>query len=201
MSFPLQAAACVPSVRCWSTAPVCLCPGLCWTTFLCLCSWWYSGLHRSNKTLAGVEKHGPDCPTPTVQSIWEVTWSLLCSFYHFYHFITSILSQHGVISGDFVGSEESGFYLYPVFADGEGEPVFTIGMPDMSDSFLAVVSVSYVTFKCFRITSCQYFCVINCLLNVYFTASRGDPAAYMMLMIISFLFIVLFVTLILSQNQ
>uniref|UniRef100_A0A3B5ARE7 Leptin receptor n=1 Tax=Stegastes partitus TaxID=144197 RepID=A0A3B5ARE7_9TELE len=36
---------------------------------------------------------------------------------------------------------------------------------------------------------------------VYLTASRGDPAAYMMLMIISFLSIVLFVTLILSQNQ
>lgn len=33
------------------------------------------------------------------------------------------------------------------------------------------------------------------------TATRGDPEAYMMLMIISFLFIILFVTLVLSQNQ
>ncbi|XP_059197879.1 leptin receptor [Centropristis striata] len=60
------------------------------------------------------------------------------------------------LRGDFFGSEE--FYLYPVFADGEGE-------------------------------------------LVYATATRGYPAAYMMLMIISFLSIVLFVTLILSQNQ
>ncbi|XP_032380771.1 leptin receptor [Etheostoma spectabile] len=62
------------------------------------------------------------------------------------------------LRGDFLGSEECGFYLYPVFPDGEGEPMYAI-------------------------------------------ATRGDPAAYMMLMIISFLFIVLFVTLILSQNQ
>ncbi|XP_051232121.1 leptin receptor isoform X3 [Dicentrarchus labrax] len=62
------------------------------------------------------------------------------------------------LRGDFFGSEECGFSLYPVFADGEGEPIYT-------------------------------------------TATRGDPAAYMMLMIISFLSIVLFVTLVLSQNQ
>ncbi|XP_040895895.1 leptin receptor isoform X2 [Toxotes jaculatrix] len=62
------------------------------------------------------------------------------------------------LRGDFFGSEEYGFYLYPVFAEGEGEPAYTM-------------------------------------------ATRGDPAAYMMLMIISFLSIVLFVTLILSQNQ
>lgn len=62
------------------------------------------------------------------------------------------------LRGDLFSSEECGFYLYPVFADGEGEPV-------------------------------------------YATATRGDPAAYMMLMIISFLAIVLFVTLVLSQNQ
>nr|XP_046247693.1 leptin receptor isoform X2 [Scatophagus argus] len=62
------------------------------------------------------------------------------------------------LRGDFFGSEDCGFYLYPVFADGEGEPAYT-------------------------------------------TATRGDPAAYMMLMIISFLAVVLFVTLILSQNQ
>ncbi|XP_069377751.1 leptin receptor isoform X2 [Paralichthys olivaceus] len=62
------------------------------------------------------------------------------------------------LRGDFFGSEEYGFHLYPVFADGEGEPMYTI-------------------------------------------ATRGDPAAYMMLMIISFLSIVLFVTLIISQNQ
>uniref|UniRef100_A0A672YTN7 Fibronectin type-III domain-containing protein n=1 Tax=Sphaeramia orbicularis TaxID=375764 RepID=A0A672YTN7_9TELE len=59
------------------------------------------------------------------------------------------------IRGDFFASEEYDFYLYPVFADGEGEPVI----------------------------------------------ARGDPAAYMMLMIISFLSIVLLVTLVLSQNQ
>nr|AKM16803.1 leptin receptor [Scomber japonicus] len=62
------------------------------------------------------------------------------------------------LRGDFFGSEEYGFYLYPVFVEGEGEPAYT-------------------------------------------TATRGDPAAYMMLMIISFLSIVLFVTLVLSQNQ
>ncbi|XP_045905624.1 leptin receptor isoform X2 [Micropterus dolomieu] len=62
------------------------------------------------------------------------------------------------LRGDFFGSEECGFYLYPVFADGEGEPI-------------------------------------------YARATRGDPAAYMLLMIISFLSIVLFVTLVLSQNQ
>ncbi|XP_068600027.1 leptin receptor [Brachionichthys hirsutus] len=62
------------------------------------------------------------------------------------------------LRGDFFGSEECGFYLYPVFADGEGEPM-------------------------------------------YAPATRGDPAAYLMLMIISFLAIVLFITLVLSQNQ
>ncbi|XP_041646977.1 leptin receptor isoform X2 [Cheilinus undulatus] len=68
-------------------------------------------------------------------------------------------TEHPVyLGGDFFDSEESAFYLYPVFADGEGEPV-------------------------------------------YAAASRGDPAAYMLLMIISFLSIVLFVTLVLSQNQ
>uniref|UniRef100_A0A665VDI6 Fibronectin type-III domain-containing protein n=1 Tax=Echeneis naucrates TaxID=173247 RepID=A0A665VDI6_ECHNA len=62
------------------------------------------------------------------------------------------------LRGDFFDSEEFGFYLYPVFADGEGESMYTI-------------------------------------------AARGDPAAYLMLMIISFLSIILFVTLVLSQNQ
>ncbi|XP_071398759.1 leptin receptor [Centroberyx affinis] len=62
------------------------------------------------------------------------------------------------LRGDFFGSEEYEFYLYPVFADGEGEPAYTM-------------------------------------------ATRGDPAAYMLLMIITFLSIVLFVTLVLSQNQ
>ncbi|XP_033937667.1 leptin receptor isoform X2 [Pseudochaenichthys georgianus] len=64
------------------------------------------------------------------------------------------------LRGNFLGSEDSGFQLYPVFADGEGEPMY------------AKVA-----------------------------ATREDPAAYMMLMIISFLSIVLLVTLILSQNQ
>ncbi|KAM3876341.1 leptin receptor [Diretmus argenteus] len=62
------------------------------------------------------------------------------------------------LRGDFFGSEEYGFYIYPVFVDGEGEQVYTI-------------------------------------------ATRGDPAAYMLLMIITFLSVVLFVTLVLSQNQ
>ncbi|KAG7230546.1 hypothetical protein INR49_025262 [Caranx melampygus] len=62
------------------------------------------------------------------------------------------------LRGDLFGSEEFVFYLYPVFADGEGEPVRTI-------------------------------------------AARGDPAAYVMLMIIAFLSIVLFVILVFSQNQ
>ncbi|KAM4629312.1 leptin receptor [Polymixia lowei] len=62
------------------------------------------------------------------------------------------------LRGDFFGSEEYVFTLYPVFADGEGEPVYT-------------------------------------------TPTRGDPAAYMLLMIITFLSVVLFVTLLLSQNQ
>ncbi|XP_017276076.1 leptin receptor isoform X1 [Kryptolebias marmoratus] len=62
------------------------------------------------------------------------------------------------LRGDFYSSEEYGFYLYPVFADGEGEPMFTL-------------------------------------------ATRGDPSAYMLLMFISFLCIVVFVTLVLSQNQ
>uniref|UniRef100_A0A672LH84 Leptin receptor-like n=1 Tax=Sinocyclocheilus grahami TaxID=75366 RepID=A0A672LH84_SINGR len=56
----------------------------------------------------------------------------------------------------FYGSEE--FTLYPVFVDGEGEPV-----------------------RC--------------------TATRGDPAAYILLLIIAFLSVVLFVTLLMSQNQ
>ncbi|XP_056271204.1 leptin receptor [Pseudoliparis swirei] len=62
------------------------------------------------------------------------------------------------LRGDFFGSEQSGFSLYPVFADGEAEPM-------------------------------------------YATATRRDPAASLMLLAISFLFLVLFVTLILSQNQ
>ncbi|XP_056132005.1 leptin receptor isoform X2 [Lampris incognitus] len=62
------------------------------------------------------------------------------------------------LKGNFFGSEEYGFTLYPVFADAEGEPVHTI-------------------------------------------ATRGDPAAYMLLTTITFLSIVLFVTLVLSQNQ
>ncbi|NP_001124341.1 leptin receptor precursor [Takifugu rubripes] len=62
------------------------------------------------------------------------------------------------LGGHFFGSEDYGFYLYPVFAHGEGEPAFA-------------------------------------------TATRRDPAIYMMLMMISFLSIVLLISLILSQNQ
>ncbi|KAI3368569.1 hypothetical protein L3Q82_025575, partial [Scortum barcoo] len=68
------------------------------------------------------------------------------------------------LTGDFYGSEDCDFCLYPVFSDGEGEPVYATGMQQ-------------------------------------FSATRGDPAAYMLLMIISFLSIVLFITLVLSQNQ
>ncbi|XP_040926393.1 leptin receptor [Betta splendens] len=62
------------------------------------------------------------------------------------------------LRGDFLSPEEFGFYLQPVFADGEGEAV-------------------------------------------YATATRSDPAAYVMLLICSFLSVVLLVTLVLSQNQ
>uniref|UniRef100_A0A673KXD8 Leptin receptor-like n=1 Tax=Sinocyclocheilus rhinocerous TaxID=307959 RepID=A0A673KXD8_9TELE len=59
-------------------------------------------------------------------------------------------------TGRFYGTEE--FTLYPVFVDGEGEPV-------------------------------------------RYAATRGDPAAYILLLIIAFLSVVLFVTLLMSQNQ
>ncbi|XP_061739696.1 leptin receptor [Nerophis ophidion] len=62
------------------------------------------------------------------------------------------------LKGDFHSTVEYGFYLYPVFAGGEGEPAFTI-------------------------------------------ATRGDPATYMTLLIIVLLCILLFFTLVLSQNQ
>ncbi|KAK2908112.1 leptin receptor [Channa argus] len=62
------------------------------------------------------------------------------------------------LRGDFFASEEYGFYLYPVFADGEGEPMYT-------------------------------------------TATRQEPTVNVMLMIISFLSVILFVTLVLSQKQ
>ncbi|KAM9385085.1 leptin receptor isoform 2-T3 [Pholidichthys leucotaenia] len=67
--------------------------------------------------------------------------------------------------GKFFDSEEYTFYLYPVFAEWEGEPMLTLatrGDP---------------------------------------TATRGDPTAHMMLMILSLLFIILFVTLVLLQIQ
>ncbi|XP_037553856.1 leptin receptor [Nematolebias whitei] len=67
-------------------------------------------------------------------------------------------AEHRLLRGDFFSSEEYGFYLYPVFADGEGEPMFTL-------------------------------------------ATRGEHAAYMLVMFISFLCIVVFITLVLSQNQ
>ncbi|XP_071005936.1 leptin receptor-like isoform X1 [Oncorhynchus clarkii lewisi] len=65
------------------------------------------------------------------------------------------------LHGDFYGSEEYVFILYPVFTDGEGEPVYT---------------------KAFR-------------------GANAGPAAYMLMMIIAFLAIVLFVTLVISQNH
>uniref|UniRef100_A0A7N5ZZW8 Fibronectin type-III domain-containing protein n=1 Tax=Anabas testudineus TaxID=64144 RepID=A0A7N5ZZW8_ANATE len=69
-------------------------------------------------------------------------------------------TEHPVyLRGDFFDSEEFGFYLHPVFADGEGEAVYAI-------------------------------------------ATGGNPAAYVMLMmLISFLSVVLLVTLVISQNQ
>ncbi|XP_034035456.1 leptin receptor [Thalassophryne amazonica] len=69
-------------------------------------------------------------------------------------------TEHTVyLREDFFVSEEYNFILYPVFADGEGEPMYT-------------------------------------------TALRRDPATYMMLMmIISFLTIVLFITLVVFQSQ
>lgn len=44
-----------------------------------------------------------------------------------------------MISDDFFGSEECGFYLYPVFADGEGEPVYTTGMHQFSGCCFSVI--------------------------------------------------------------
>ncbi|XP_036375713.1 leptin receptor [Megalops cyprinoides] len=61
----------------------------------------------------------------------------------------------------FFASEEYQFILYPIFEDGEGEPVYA---KDRG-------------------------------------RSRGDHAAYMLLLIITFLSVVLFVTLAVSQNQ
>ncbi len=43
-----------------------------------------------------------------------------------------------IISGDFFGSEDCGFYLYPVFADGEGEPMHATGMDQFSGRCLIV---------------------------------------------------------------
>jgi len=38
-----------------------------------------------------------------------------------------VYSCRCLISGDFFGSEQSGFSLYPVFADGEAEPMYATG--------------------------------------------------------------------------
>lgn len=54
-------------------------------------------------------------------------------------------SFRSIISGDFLGSDELGFYLYPVFADGEGEPMYTTGVHQHLPVFLAAVSVTYLT--------------------------------------------------------
>uniref|UniRef100_A0A3B4AZY3 Fibronectin type-III domain-containing protein n=1 Tax=Periophthalmus magnuspinnatus TaxID=409849 RepID=A0A3B4AZY3_9GOBI len=62
------------------------------------------------------------------------------------------------VRGDFFGSEEHDFYLFPVFADGEGQ-------------------------------------------NVHTRAVRREAGAFILLIIVSFLSIVLLVTLVLSQNQ
>lgn len=62
------------------------------------------------------------------------------------------------VRGEFFSSQEYDFYLYPVFADGEGQPLHT-------------------------------------------RAVTREPGAYILLMIISFLSIVLLVTLVLTQNQ
>uniref|UniRef100_A0A8C6UAT0 Leptin receptor n=1 Tax=Neogobius melanostomus TaxID=47308 RepID=A0A8C6UAT0_9GOBI len=62
------------------------------------------------------------------------------------------------IRGEFFSSENYDFSIYPVFADGEGQPVHT-------------------------------------------RAVRREPGAYMLLMIICLLSIVLFVTLVLTQNR
>lgn len=83
--------------------------------------------------------------------------------------------------GDFFGMEDCGFYLYPVFADGEGEPAYATG----GNQCVPASRLSRVVF--------------NGVFSV--PATRGDPAIYVLLMIISFLSIVLLVSLILSQNQ
>lgn len=48
-----------------------------------------------------------------------------------------------VISGDFFGSEDCGFSLYPVFADGEGEAVHTTGKVSARRSFPAAVTNTF----------------------------------------------------------
>lgn len=91
-----------------------------------------------------------------------------------------------MISGDFFGSEECSFFLFPVFADGEGEPVYTTGTHQCSYFSHGSFSVDL------RYLRGNFLLV---------TATRGDLAVYMMLIIISFLSIVMFVTLVFSQNQ
>lgn len=49
------------------------------------------------------------------------------------------LSKHDFnasFAGDFLGSEDSGFQLYPVFADGEGEPMYAKGRLSISGCFI-----------------------------------------------------------------
>lgn len=68
-----------------------------------------------------------------------------------------------------------------MFADGEGEPAYATGGNQLTPaSRLAGV-------------------VFNGVFSA--PATRGDPAIYVLLMVISFLSIVLLVSLILSQNQ
>lgn len=91
------------------------------------------------------------------------------------------------MSGDFFGSEDCGFFLYPVFADGEGLPEYATGRRQLSGNLFSEVSLLSLTPVCLSVLPV--------------TATRGDPAIYMLLIIISFLSIVLLVSLILSQNQ
>lgn len=49
--------------------------------------------------------------------------------------------------GEFFGSEEYGFYLYPVFAEGEGEPVYALGMLTVH-RFIAAVPYTTPHFHC-----------------------------------------------------
>lgn len=81
--------------------------------------------------------------------------------------------------------------MYPVFADGEGEPVVTIG----------IFFVSTYGIECNQMPAWKLYCLVTDVNFHFITVKTGNPPAYMMLMFISLICIAVFVTLVLSQNQ